>query len=70
MAKRSRAKMKTRLTFGLSIDMPTGSNISKMREHIKLALKEYQETYPGEDFNTIDMDGVRLHLLNKETSYA
>lgn len=61
-------KTRTRLTFSLSIDMPSGMNIPKMREYIKSAL--HTEMKVNKECPVFDLDNVKVHLLNKETSYG
>lgn len=64
-------KTQTRLTFALSIDMPTGMNIPSMREFIKTALaSEVNARNPDDAIKALDVSGIKLHLTNKETSYA
>jgi hypothetical protein len=67
MAKRS----KTKLTFAVTIEQPSGTNIPGMRTFIKHALITQQlKLVSDSPYKAINMDDVKIHLLNKETQYG
>jgi hypothetical protein len=61
-------KAKTRLTFQVSLDIPTGVNIPTVRQFIRDALTHYHKG--SASMAEADLSTVKIHLTNKETSYA
>ena len=56
-------KTTTKLSFQVTFEMPAGSTIKTCREFIVEGLKRNST----EDFNK---DSIKVHLVNKETTYG
>jgi hypothetical protein len=59
------------LTFAVTIPQPPGTSIKQTRELLIDAIEASRNSFRGDEENRVDNPlPIKVHLLNKETSYA
>lgn len=64
-------KTTTKLSFQVTLQQPTGMSIKDMREYIKAAIQSHRGGFDPQDVMfEADLDDIKIHLVNKETTYG
>lgn len=64
-------KATTKMTFAVTFTVPTGANIPTVREYIRDSLNSHGGGLDPEDIMfACKFDDLKVHLTNKEVSYA